>query len=652
MQFAPSISGLRPFSLPRHASPSRRSLHGMVVATIVAIFVPLGASVATGEENQSKQIPGAPRLLPEDTFLYARLDSAQDLRDDFADSSMGKMLNDPKMQPLASDMYSMFRDLFDQISDEVGVTLDELLAIPHGQVAAALIPGQIAEDNDNVQADDESDDSDEAIQRRLRQKRRQQNSFAGVFIIDAGENVDKLQAIVDRLERRMLDNDGYVRRIKEVQKTDVVRLLPPRTGRPEVEYFQREGTIVFGIGHRTAQDVLDHWEDESDFPSLADSSNFTSVMSRCIGAEATRPQLTFYADPYHIAERIVKRSGSMGAAMAWPMIQNLGFERFRGIGGSSFRGGEVFSDISHLHVLIDPPRDGLLGVLRPESGDSTPPDWVPSDVTTYTSIYWDIDQTYENVGKILDNFQGADSLKRFAEEPLKKRTGVEIQKDIIDNLTGRVIRTSWIEPPARLNSQASAHGIELVDATAAKATIAKLRETFPNAMNAETIGGNVVYFFRQGRRNRIPEGFRQPEPCIMIMGKWLIQSDSRKLIERITRANSGAISGLVTVPEYELVSSELGGKLDGEKPFMVSFMRGADLLRMVYQVAADDGTQKFFRGRGEKDPNAGRFADVLQRNKFPPFEEFEKYFAPSGVFAYDAPDGIHFGSFTLKADEE
>ncbi|MGB7345272.1 MAG: DUF3352 domain-containing protein [Pirellulaceae bacterium] len=633
-------------------SPAPLGQFLIAITFVTVVISPLASLPLVAQEKEIKVIPGAPRLLPEDAFLYARLDSAQDFRDDLENSSMGKMLNDPKLKPLASDVYSTFRDLFEQISDEVGVTLDELLAIPHGQVAAALIPGQIAEENENLQPEDESDDSEQAIQRRLRRKRREQNSFAGVFIIDAGDNVDKLQAIVDRLERRMVDHDGYVRRVKEVHKTDVVRLLPPRTGRPEIEYFERDKTIVFGIGHRTAQDVLDQWEGESELPSLADSNNFTSVMSRCIGAESTRPQLTFYVDPYHIAERIVKRSGSMGAAMVWPMVQNLGFERFRGIGGSSFRGGDVFEDISHLHILIDPPRDGLLGVLRPDTGDSTPPKWVPKDVTTYTSIYWDIEQTYENAGKILETFQGADALQKFVEDPTKKRTGVDVPKDIVGNLTGRMIRTTWIEPPARINSQASAHGLELVDATAAKATIATMRERFPNAMTAETIGGNVVYFFRDSGRNRIPEGFRKPEPCIMVMGKWLIQSDSRSLIERITRANSGAISGLVTVPEYELVSSELGGKLDGEKPFMVSFMRGADFLRQFYTIAGDEGTRKFFRGQAERNPNAGRFADVLQRNEFPPFEEFEKYFAPSGVFAYDSPDGIHFGSFTLKADAE
>ncbi len=637
-------------AISRQISSSQRISGSFALGVALSVFaLLLFPSSGSAQEKAAEKatIPGAPRLLPEDTFLYARLDNAEDLRVDMKNSSIGQMLNDPKMRPLATDIYGTFRELFDQVSEAVGVTLDELLAIPDGQVAAALIPGQIPEPHDNLQQD-EDDESDEAIQRRLRQKRRSQNSFAGVFMVDAGDNVESLRTIIERLETRITNEDSYVRRVKEVRKTEIVRLLPPRTGRPEIEYFERDGTIVFGIGHKTAQDVLDHWDGEGELNTLADSSNFASVMSRCVGAEETRPQITFYADPYHIAERIVRRSGSFSIGMIWPVVQELGLERLRGIGASSFRGGETFESISHLHILLDPPRDGLLGVLRPSTGDSTPPKWVPKDVTTYSSIHWDFEQTYENVGKIMEKFQGEDALKRLAEEPVKKMAGVDIQKDIIENLSGRFVRVSWIEPPARLNSQVGVQAFELNDTMAAKSLIADLRQKFPNLMTAETVGGKVVYFFRSP--GRVPETFRKPEPCFFIMGKWIIQTDSRKMVERITRANAGVIGGLVDVPEYELISAELGGKLDGQKPFLVSFMRGADLLRQFYQIAASDGTKQFIRQRAEDDPNAGRFAEVLERNDFPAFEEFEQYFAPSGTFAYDQPDGIHFGTFTLRAD--
>ena len=295
------------------------------------MILPATAHFARADEEE-RVIPGAPHLLPEGTYAYVRLDSAADLRVDLAESSLGRMLNDPKMKPFSSDVYATMRELFDQISDEVGVSLDELLSIPSGQVAAAFIPGKTPEAEDDRQVEEPQDDSPEAIRRRLNRQRRRENSFAGVFIVDAGENVDKLQTIVSRLERRAMDSDGYVRRTKQVEKTEIVTLLPARQGPPHIEYFERDDVIVFGIGYRTAQDVLDRWLDKTEEPTLADSSNFANVMARCVGAESTRPQLTFFVDPYHIAERIVMRSGSLTVGMFWPMIEDLGLARIRGIG--------------------------------------------------------------------------------------------------------------------------------------------------------------------------------------------------------------------------------------------------------------------------------------------------------------------------------
>ncbi|MGI9473736.1 MAG: DUF3352 domain-containing protein, partial [Rubripirellula sp.] len=327
--------------------------------------------------GEDSEVPGAPRLLPKDTLAYIRIDDVDDLREGVADSSMGKMLSDPQLKPFASDIYRTMAELFEQFGSAAGISLDELLAIPSGQVAAAAMPANLSDgDETNLRDDAEDDDSPDAIRRRIEQKRRQQNAIAGLFIVDAGDNVDDLLGLVDKLESRVIES-GYVRRTTKIDGTNMVRLLPPRQGRPEIEYFERDDTVIFGIGHKTASKALEQWTGKSEEDSLADRADFTSVMSRCVGAEDTRPQITFFVDPYHFVERLVKRGGA--AAFVWPIIEELGIGKIRGMGGSAFRGGEVFEDITHFHVLIDPPRDGFFGVLRPTTGDSTPPKWVPAD---------------------------------------------------------------------------------------------------------------------------------------------------------------------------------------------------------------------------------------------------------------------------------
>ena len=91
---------------------------------------------------------------------------------------------------------------------------------------------------------------------------------------------------------------GYKRRIREIEKTDVTRLLPGRSGRLPIEFFEKNGTLVIGVGNAVAQDVLNHWVDKHDEPTLAENATFGTIISRCVGAEDTRPQLTFFIDPH------------------------------------------------------------------------------------------------------------------------------------------------------------------------------------------------------------------------------------------------------------------------------------------------------------------------------------------------------------------
>ena len=607
-----------------------------------------GVGLTARASAEEPTIPGAPRLLPKDTLAYVRIDNAENLREGMSDSSMGRMLADPKLKPFASDVYRTMSELFEQFGSAAGVSLDQLLAIPNGQVAAAAMPANLSARDEELAKDAADDDSTEAIRRRIEQKRRQQNAIAGIFIVNAGDNVDDLMGLVEKLETLLLRN-GYVQRTSEVEKTTLIRLLPPRPGRPEIEYFERDNTVVLGIGHQTASKALDQWLDKSEEDSLADRADFSAVMSRCVGAEDTRPQITFFFDPYHFVERLIKRGGA--AALVWPIAEEIGIGKIRGIGGSIFRGGEIFEDISHLHVLIDPPRDGIFGVLRPLTGESVPPKWVPDDVSTYSSIHWDFEKTYENLDKVLAKFQGSEPLKRFIEDPAQKSVGVSIKKDILENLTGRFVSARWIEPPARVNSQTQAYALEIKDELNAKSVIAKIRDRRPNDLEVETEGSVVIYSPKRSSRRNVPDGFRVPQPGFMILGNWIIFSDSREFLARITRANSGAASRLLNVPEYELVSSELGGKLDGEKPFLVSFIRGADFIRQMYDLTQSQDSQRFLRAAGQNNPVAAKLIALLDRNELPEFEEFEKYFAAGGTFAYDEPSGMHLGSFTLRADD-
>ena len=318
----------------------RRSSPFGSLTIIVLAFLAITASLRPvaladsprGQRGRGGQetLPGAPQILPADTMAYLRLDNVDDIRREWSDTSLGRMMQDPALRPMISDTYKLLADMVDQASGAIGVSLDEVLSIPHGQFAIAVLPRSMDElaadeldgDRDNVK---NRDQSDEAIKRRLRQKRKRNHSFSFVMIIDAGDNIQVLRDALEHQEKRVGDGNRFVVRRSRIDDVELTRFIPSRPGRQPLESFEVGSTMVIGIGEKTASGVLEQWLGRSNEPTLAEHGRFVSLMSRCIGEENTRPQATFYLDPAAIVERLMRRN--LTASMVIPIVDQLGLRR-------------------------------------------------------------------------------------------------------------------------------------------------------------------------------------------------------------------------------------------------------------------------------------------------------------------------------------
>jgi len=610
-------------------------------------LVCIGLLLGWAADNQaSAAVPGAPRLLPEQTMVYVRVENVKDFREDLAKSSVGRMLDDPKLRPMVSDLYLQASQLFEQIGSQFGISLDDLIDIPQGQLAVGVVAFDAQAANpDNGPRTESRDESPEAIRRRLAERRQESARFGLLVVIDSGERNETMDKILIQVEQLVL-RSGAVERSEVIGGTQVRRWIAPSGSDTRLEYFQREGATVIGVGGPVATDALARWDGRGNGKSLAESTDFAAVMTRCVGAEDTRPQITFFADPYRLAKRLVLQGG-VAAALGWQIAEELGVAKIRGIGASTFQGGDIFDDITHAHILIDAPRDGIFSVLRPKDGDTNPPKWVPEDVTSYTSIGWRFDATYDGLGRILDRFQGEGALKRLVEDSYESQIGIDFRQSILEALDDRIVMIRWLQPPVQVNSSVSINALKLKDPIAAAATLQKIVDTMPD-VRTETVGVRKLYVASVRGPTSRPDGpaLRQPTPCAIIVDDWLLTGDSREFMERAIRANDGAMPRLSALPEYDILASELGAQLGGEKPFLLSFSRASEVLRQVYELAKSDQTRSTLQNRNDGVSRA--LGELLRRNELPPFDEFKKYFAPAGSFAYDEPGGIHFGRFTLK----
>lgn len=605
-------------------------------------LIALGA--VTLSRPVAAQRPSAPRLLPEKTLAYVRVEDTNALREGFAKSSLGRMFQDEQLRPLIGDLYSGTATLFEQISEQVGVSLDELLSIPQGEFAFAVVPLEAPE----VEAETgPKDDSPEAVRERI-EARRNRSPIGAILIIESRDKTPLLMRMLERLETQ-LQSDGFQRTERTVSETEVTTFTQAR-GLP-IAFAEREGTVVIGIGPQLVDDLLARWEGTISGGTLAQNTDFGNVMSHCVGAEASRPQITFYADPYHLAERIATSVGGP-AALGWSIMQSLQFDKLKGIGGSVFMGGdEGFESITHFHLLLDTPRDGLLAVIRPKEGPIQPEDWVPADLVSYTTLHWDVLKTYEGIDRIVSRFQGDDAMARLVEAPLKERTGVDLKADVLEQLTGRIGVIRWNEPPVRINSQTQSWAFQVKDMATFQQTLEKLSAGFGNVMEKDQFGGTTIYVRPRDSQPARRKGIRRPAPTLAIFDDYILFSDSRKAIEHLIQTRGGGASRLSQSPEYDLIAAEVSGKLDSQTPFLFSYLRSEEIFRQIYDLAKEPRSREFLKRVGEGVPAAKMLVEALERNELPAFSAFSKYFAPSGAFAYDDPTGLHYAAFTLKPIE-
>ena len=639
-------------------------LIGMIVPQTLVAQARARTSDTVGFESQC---PPASRLLPSDTLAYIRIRNTSELRAGFSRSTLGQMLNDPAMRPFVSDTYQTVSQLMEEFASQVGLSLDEMLAIPKGQVSLAVVPGAPPEEPKAGNSDEKSEESDEEIAARMQRQRRDRNSFAGVFLIETGQQNDSAASMRKLIETigELAKRNQFVDSEEEIGGHRVTTWKSPRGRGPVVEWFDRDGVFVIGVGRRAAADVLERWH-ETDAPenrkaaaersqtaasdsmileNLSSNRDFGAVMTRCVGAEAETPQITFFANPYAIAQKIISRSSS--SFFIQPIVEELGIEKIRGVGGSVFRGGDIVEGIIHLHVVIDPPRDGFFGVVRPESVEPTPPEWVPADTTSYLTANWDIATAAENLAKIVNRFAGEGSFERFTEDRIQARLDVSLKDDLLANLTGRYVGVRRYQEPAAWNAIARMDALQVRDVKKAREMLDKIRQKLPASdMRPETIGDIQVYFAKPGRE--LPDTMRQVERSVMLLDDYLVLSDSREVVEQAIRTRSGSQPRLIDDTDFALMLSELGAKLAGEQPFFLSFNRDADSYRVLYDLAASPTLAGAFDRRGANSPVAQKFSELLQRQNLPKFEQLRKYFNVSGSFAYNEADGLHFGTMTLR----
>lgn len=571
--------------------------------------------------------PPAPDLLPDKTLALLRIPDVREFVERVRETSMGRMFKDEQMRPLVERLYGNALQAYEKIQENVGLPLDRLLAIPQGEMflAAVAMP---------------------------------EGPPAVVLLIDVKNQLPAATKLLDRLVEQA-EKDGNAKTTEAIGDAKLT-ILTPAGKPPALAFFEKDGAVVLATNVDAAKSVHNLWSEPQagEVMTLATNRKFTTIMNRCQGARDDRPQLSFYADPIEFVRATTR--GNVAAQTGLAILPALGLDGLLGVGGSStFITGE-FDAVSHIHLLLEQPRSGVIKALAAISGDSTPEPWVPHNIATYSTIHWDFETTLNEVKRLLDTFQGDGAYANAIRSRLSEPLGVDFDKEILAALESRISYVTWFEKPARLNSQSHLIAVKLNDSAAFRPTLEKIIEKYSERFEKKSFGGVTYYLAptpnvnqpnpnRQRDANNEPRmELRTPAPCLAILGDYFVATDSETLLQQCVIAKNDPDKSLAAALDFKLIASKTARQVGGGKPAAITFNRPEDGFRFLYDLANAEGTRKNLAKGAENNEVLRGLNSALKDHPLPPFSVLEKYFAPNGAMLTDDETGFHYTTFTLR----
>lgn len=546
----------------------------------------------------------APKMLPKRTLAYVRVADVADLVERFKQTSIGRMVQDPQLRPLVGQLYEKAKEALATVEQETGLTLDDLLAIPRGEVALALV---------------ETDSNEPGF----------------LLVVDVGTDPTAVNKLLARGAEEA-KKQGLAVKEESVDDAQVVIY-----GDDKGVQFIKGDTLVASNNVSAARALLASWSGQED--CLAENPQFATIMNSCRAPRDETPQLTWYVDPLGIARQFSQ--GSLAAQASLAILPAIGLDGLQGVGGSmTFAVGE-FDSIGHIHLLLENPRSGVLDLVQLLDGDTAPQAWIPQDVATYATIHVDLLETFVRTEKLVDSFQGAGFLAARVKE-ISERLGADIVAEVLPSFAGRITYLSAFPKPATTAGAYSLVALELKDPPAFQKILDKIAAKYPDSLSKEAFGTVSYYAFRVPRDENRPE---LPDPCLAVLHDGLVFVDRSAFLKRVASPQDATMS-LASALEYKLIASKIARQAGAAKPALVTFNRPEEGMKYLYDLATGEQSRQRLAQIGENNRFMRTLDETLKQHPLPPFSVLSQYLAPAGAMLTDDETGYHYTSFSLRRE--
>jgi hypothetical protein len=467
--------------------------------------------LASGTVQAQKIRPGE-YFMPSTSQGFIAVTQVETLVEHYDRTELGKLTSDPAMEPFTKDLKRQFENKWSGVHERLGLTLKDLRDIAGGEVSVAMIkPDEdLLKDNKNSGGGDP-------------------NTSAMALVVDVTGKLDVTRKKIEELKKFFAEEKATEENIKVEETSEPVLQFTLPIPEEEKEAAASEfgdaqpgteekaapsppkptapkprKTFYFLVGNLFgAADDLDIVRGvlariggrKGD--ALADVVGFQNVMQRCRADFDGTPQIRWFMYPvgYASAARAATPEAKRRQGKTiLEVLRNQGFTGIKGMGGYAGFSTEGFDLIHRTAVYAPKPYQGSMKMLEFfNREDYAPQPWVPRDIATYTTFYFDVLNAFDNFGPLFDEMSGGGSpglwkktLINFRDDPNGPQ--IDLRAELIKLLNQRVTIVTDYQTPIGLNSERILVALEVSDEEAAARGLdkamrgdrgAKLHEEFP-----------------------------------------------------------------------------------------------------------------------------------------------------------------------------
>lgn len=593
----------------------------------------------------AQQRPKAAKLLPENTLVYVQIDNFRQLAEDMQNSNFGRLLQDEQMAPLVEALYGEALSAYEDVKENVGVDLEDLMNLPSGEICFGLVAPK---------------DGD----------------FTPVFFVDVDPDTDTAGTLFDRGVELVENNGGTVEDSTFVDLTDadgneISYKLIKNNGNDQFYVVERDSTYMITNDEMIATDIVSRWVEQPPEKdrTLADNRKFVTIMNRCKGTKDEPAEAAFFVDPIEIAKYSTRDNFAARAVMAG-ILPILGLDGLLGVGGSMILDEEGYESVLHMHVLLSNPKTGIFDMITLRPGIDSPEDWVPANVTSYMTAHVDVKKLFRKLEEMIDEANDDPGMtRRELEENINEELGIDFVEDVINGLEGRVTWAQWNEETVRINSASNIIAAKLNDPDKFREVINKViavaMDEGDDNLEEKTYEGYTYWQMpdsqiermeeRRLERNEERDNFevnvRFPQPSFGIIDDYLVFSENPAALRHVMETAKGDHESLADSENYNNIMDHMKRQLGTDAPSLTLFSNPAEQMEWMFQLAESDDIKGLLEEGSAENKYVDGLKKALEDNPLPDFKDIAKYFPPSGGFMTVDEAGYHFMIFQLRAED-